>query len=81
MMHHLEYVMAKKALEEKGIIKRVTNFRDGPITCLRCGKGLYLWWNGGELDLKKCCDLIYTTEHVQTDLVVHEEEKSRRIYD
>lgn len=53
-----------------GEIKRIENWSDGTIECLKCKKPIRLWWNGGELDQKECCGLMYRTEEVQVDLVI-----------
>lgn len=40
------------------------------FTCLRCGKPVTLWWNGGELDNKQCsCGVGYSGQHVTTVIV------------
>jgi hypothetical protein len=58
-------------------VHRVEGFEDGSIECIRCGRNIYLAWNGGELDSKGCrCGLEYSTEHVRTDLVVYDPELS-----
>ena len=53
-------------------IYRLKDWRKGELPCLRCGKAVMLWWNGGELDHTECCGLWYETEHVRVDLVVSE---------
>lgn len=51
-------------------IKRVENWETGEIECLGCGKKIFLWFNGGELDRRDCCGYRYETEHKQIDLVI-----------
>ena len=53
-------------------IKRIENFSEGDFACIRCGKVMHFFWNGGELDWRTCCGLSYITEHVRVDLVVRE---------
>lgn len=53
-------------------VQRVEGFDSGTIACLRCGKRIDLFFNGGELDRKACCGLVYRTEHVRIDLVIEE---------
>ena len=53
---------------------RKTHWEEGDPECLRCCEPVPLYFNGGELDRKECCGLIYQTEHVQIDLVVYEKE-------
>lgn len=31
--------------------------------CRKCGKPFTLWFNGGELDEKRCCGITYALEH------------------
>ncbi len=38
--------------------------------CLRCGKEIVLFFNGGELDRRECCGLIYNTEIAKMELVI-----------
>ena len=40
--------------------------------CLKCGKVLELWFNGGELDYKECCGLTYMLQHGRFDFVILE---------
>jgi hypothetical protein len=58
--------------DETREVARVENFDSGATNCIRCGKALYLFFNGGELDSVECCGLTYCTEVQQTDLVVYE---------
>jgi hypothetical protein len=58
---------------EGGEIQRVKGFSDGEFACTRCGRVMQFWWNGGELDVKYCCGLVYRTEHQLTDLVIYED--------
>lgn len=51
-------------------IKRIENWDSGDIECLKCGKKITLYFNGGELDGRECCGFVYETEHVQIDLVI-----------
>lgn len=51
-------------------IKRIEDFASGEINCLKCGKPIHLYFNGGELDGEECCGLLYETEHVRIDLVI-----------
>lgn len=53
-------------------IKRVENFDEGDVSCVKCGKVLHLYYNGGEMDEVRCCGLIYRTEIQKVDLVVYE---------
>jgi hypothetical protein len=53
-------------------IARVEHFDSGDTQCIRCGKTLHLYFNGGELDSVKCCGLTYMTETQRIDLVVYE---------
>jgi hypothetical protein len=53
-------------------VQRVEGFTAGDIACLRCGKSVHLFFNGGELDSAECCGLVYRTEHVRIDLVIEE---------
>lgn len=53
-------------------LKRIENFESGLVECLRCSKPITIHFNGGELDEKECCGLVYRTEHVQIDLVIEE---------
>ena len=64
--------MSDEKKQQPREIKRVPHFSDGDVECLRCGKTLHLYYNGGELDFVRCCGLVYRTEHVQTDLVIEE---------
>ena len=41
-------------------------------TCLRCGKAIKLWFNGGELDQRECCGLFYRLQSDRIDFVVHD---------
>ena len=51
---------------------RVEGFESGDTQCLRCGKTLHLYFNGGELDSVECCGMTYKTEVIRIDLVVYE---------
>ena len=53
-------------------IARTENFSTGDTNCIRCGKILHLYFNGGELDTVECCGLVYKTEVQRIDLVVYE---------
>jgi hypothetical protein len=53
-------------------VRRVKFFPQGQYSCLRCGQPVNLRYNGGALDTQVCCGLVYSTEHVQTDLVITE---------
>lgn len=54
-------------------IRRTTcEEQDPTFPCIRCGKELHLYFNGGELDRVQCCGLSYFTEHTGLDLVVME---------
>ena len=58
-------------------IKRISNWDNGSggnVNCLKCGKLLTLYFNGGELDQLRCCGLVYYTIHTQIDLVIAEME-------
>ncbi len=46
------------------------------VSCPRCGKEHQLWFNGGELDEKKCCGLVLYLEHVRIDVVIADDEPS-----
>lgn len=54
-------------------IKRIADFESGDIDCILCGKTLRLYFNGGELDRKECCGLVYQTEYARIDLVISDE--------
>ena len=45
---------------------------DMPITknCLKCGKEIVLYFNGGELDDTECCGLYYNLQHGEIYFVV-----------
>lgn len=44
-------------------VHRIADFGEsGDVDCLTCGKKLHLYFNGGELDQRECCGLIYRTE-------------------
>jgi hypothetical protein len=62
-------LLAKEGIVE---IKRIENFESGDTNCIKCGKVLHLWFNGGELDSVECCGLQYKTEAQQIDLVVYD---------
>ena len=64
--------MAQPISGEAHEVARVEGFEDGDTQCLRCGKTLHLYFNGGELDIKQCCGLTYRTEAQRIDLVVYE---------
>lgn len=58
-----------EAIEEAEILSE-REFAVGDVTC-ECGRGFYLWWNGGELDEHQCeCGLFYRTEHRSTVLTI-----------
>ncbi len=63
------YVMEDDEMRE---VARTENFDSGDTACIRCCKALHLYFNGGELDSKECCGLVYRTEVQRTDLVVYE---------
>jgi hypothetical protein len=54
-------------------IDRICNWEKGEVTCRGCGKTIHLFFNGGELDARRCCGYVYETEHVQIDLVISQE--------
>lgn len=56
-------------------IKRIPNWESGDTNCIKCGKKLTLYFNGGELDSQECCGLYYKTEYQQIDLVIKEKIK------
>jgi hypothetical protein len=58
-------------------IARVQDFDSGDVQCVRCGKQLHLYLNGGELDSKECCGLMYATEYTGVDLVISEIESGQ----
>jgi hypothetical protein len=58
--------------DEDREIARVEGFSCGRTPCIRCGKTLHLYYNGGELDSVECCGLTYKTETQRVDLVVYE---------
>ena len=39
-------------------------------TCRKCGKEIWLYFNGGELDAEVCCGLRYILDTPQIDFVV-----------
>lgn len=43
--------------------------------CIKCGKEIELWFNGGELDERQCCGLMYSTEINKIDLVIEKEKQ------
>lgn len=53
-------------------IKRIEGFESGDYPCIRCGKNVRLYSNGGELDSRVCCGITYRTECVQVDLVIED---------
>lgn len=55
-------------------IKRVRDFEEGDFNCIRCGKKMRFWFNGGELDKHYCCGLNYETVHGDIDLVITDPE-------
>ena len=60
---------------ERGVrreIQRIEDFEDGDFACLKCGKKLHLYFNGGELDRRECCGMFYQTEYLRVDLVIYE---------
>lgn len=59
-------------------VARTENFDAGDTPCIRCGNTLHLYYNGGELDSKECCGLIYRTEVQRVDLVVYEKTPNAR---
>lgn len=59
----------------KKVVRRIKRFDSGAIDCIVCNKSLHLYWNGGELDQVKCCDILYRTEHQEIDLVIYDERK------
>lgn len=66
--------MSKTVLKELNEVYRRNDFEHGPFECVRCGRELMLWWNGGELDETRCkCGMFYKQEYVQIDLVGYEE--------
>jgi hypothetical protein len=46
----------------------------GEYRCLRCAKNMTFHFNGGELDWRECCGLIYQTEITRVDFVVREKD-------
>lgn len=42
-----------------------------PVVCRGCGKEVRLYFNGGELDTKRCCGYTYALEHGEIYLVVY----------
>lgn len=60
-------------------VARQENFDSGDTACICCGKTLHLYFNGGALDSKECCGLVYRTEVQRTDLVVYEKTPNGRI--
>lgn len=53
-------------------VHRVPDFLSGDTQCIRCGKTLHLYFNGGELDSRTCCGLEYAQESRGYDLVVRD---------
>lgn len=53
-------------------IKRVAGFSSGDFPCIRCGKAVTLYFNGGELDSSECCGLTYKTEATDYHLSILE---------
>ncbi len=52
-------------------LERHTHFREGEVRCIKCGKTFWLFFNGGELDSKRCCGYLYRLEHMQVDLAIY----------
>lgn len=44
--------------------------------CLRCGRAIELYFNGGELDSGDCCGLEYNLESDVVDVVVRKRERT-----
>jgi len=38
--------------------------------CVKCGREIELYFNGGELDVAWCCGYEYELEHTQIDFVI-----------
>jgi hypothetical protein len=58
-------------------LERREAFTDGSyverLPCRGCGKIIELWFNGGELDYKKCCGYWYALEHGPIYLIVQDD--------
>jgi len=56
-------------------IERIADVDVDPVyqtSCKRCGREIELWFNGGELDERECCGLIYGLVAPRIDFVVAE---------
>lgn len=55
-------------------IKRIKNIREFPYetNCIKCGRNIKLFYNGGELDSTKCCGIYYELNNNQIDFVIKE---------
>jgi hypothetical protein len=56
------------------VVHTVENFSEGDFACIRCGKPMHLYFNGGEFDLVKCCGLEYSQQAARVDLIVFDPE-------
>ena len=53
-----------------GVTEIVPDFDSGTINCRGCGREISLYYNGGELDERRCCGYEYRTEATGFQLVI-----------